>query len=129
MRQVRSATVRTRQIQEGLSRLKNIDQFMPLSVQTASSKQAALFAWDDSVDLVAHEAAGSVHIGMGRCARRTVKNDPGAPMLEARSTSLSSGMMPSNGNERISRTSVMLNIYPRAARLASKRVIRTCLAM
>src|SRR3954467_2510680 len=43
----------------------------------------------------------------------------GEPRLEARSTSSLSGMMPSSGVERISRTSSILSISPRAARWAS----------
>src|SRR3954447_25123565 len=52
----------------------------------------------------------------------------GEPTLEARSTSSLSGMMPSSGVERISSTSSMDSISPRAARAGSKRVIRRCLS-
>src|SRR5262249_62223239 len=43
----------------------------------------------------------------------------GEPMFEARSTSSLSGMMPSSGVERMSRTSSMLSISPRPARWTS----------
>src|SRR5262245_54973151 len=49
-------------------------------------------------------------------------------MLEARRTSSLSGTMPMRGTERISSTSLMFSISPRAARPASKRVIRRCLS-
>src|SRR5689334_5549086 len=43
----------------------------------------------------------------------------GVPRLEARSTSVLSGMMPSSGIDRISRTSSTFSISPRPARTAS----------
>src|SRR4029079_2950076 len=46
-------------------------------------------------------------------------NVTGEPRFEARRTSSLSGIMPSNGVDRISRTSSMLSISPRAARAAS----------
>src|SRR5215471_12034192 len=50
----------------------------------------------------------------------------GAPRLEARSTSRLSGTIPSSGSDRISSTSSMLSISPRAARIGSNRVTNRC---
>src|SRR6516162_322052 len=53
----------------------------------------------------------------------------GVPRLDARSTASLSGMMPSSGTDRISSTSSMGSISPRAARAESKRVISRCFSM